>query len=77
LFKEQQEEEQQEQVEDEMPKELATPISLTTEGPEGQKKKKKKKRKGKTSKLPVAGTEFADDYKEVDNEDLIEDPYDP
>ncbi|KAI8878195.1 hypothetical protein K501DRAFT_228853 [Backusella circina FSU 941] len=75
LFQQQQEE----TIVDEMPKELATPISLTTEGPDGQekKKKKKKKRKGKTSKLPEAGTALGDDYTEVDNEDLIEDPYDP
>ncbi|KAI8097838.1 Argonaute siRNA chaperone complex subunit Arb1-domain-containing protein [Gilbertella persicaria] len=74
-------EEHLEQEIPEMPKELATPISLAkqtkAELAGEKKKKKKKKKKGKTADLPEAGTDLADDYIEKHSEDLIEDPFDP
>ncbi|KAI8328689.1 Argonaute siRNA chaperone complex subunit Arb1-domain-containing protein [Choanephora cucurbitarum] len=60
-----------------MPTELATPISLTQQAKSDDKKKKKKKKKSKSTNLPEAGTELADDYVEKHAEDVIEDPFDP
>ncbi|KAI9306881.1 Argonaute complex, subunit Arb1 [Cunninghamella echinulata] len=42
-----------------------------------EKKKKKRKKRSKTSKLPEAGSEITEDYKEKYDEDAVEDPYDP
>ncbi|KAI8647791.1 Argonaute siRNA chaperone complex subunit Arb1-domain-containing protein [Parasitella parasitica] len=72
-----------EQVEEEIPQlnELSTPVSLQQARRDDEnvekKKKKKKKKKSKTSKLPEAGTDLADDYVEQNNEDVIEDPFSP
>lgn len=63
-----------------MPSELSTPISLSQQNrvvSEEKKNKKKKKKKNKTAHLPEAGSALADDYVENNQEDAIEDPFDP
>ncbi|KAI8977402.1 Argonaute siRNA chaperone complex subunit Arb1-domain-containing protein [Mycotypha africana] len=70
---------QEEEIAD-LPRELATPVSLgktNKTAQNGEKKKKKKKKKSKTANLPEAGSEIPDDYQEHNNEDVIENPYDP
>lgn len=60
---------------DGLPNGLATPTNLMQH--DAPKKKKKKKKKAKTAGLPEAGAELPDDYKEKNNDDPIENPYDP
>lgn len=69
-----------EEEEEDMPKELSTPVSLMQRkktDQDNEKKRKKRKKKSKTANLPEAGSEMADDCVETHAEDVIEDPFDP
>ena len=68
---------EEEVLEDEMPSELSTPVSLAQQNKvASEQKKKKKKRKSKTANLPEAGVDLPDDYIEKYQEDILEDPFD-
>jgi hypothetical protein len=68
---------EEEALEDEMPSELSTPVSLAQQNKvASEQKKKKKKRKSKTANLPEAGVDLPDDYIEKYQEDILEDPFD-
>ena len=68
---------EEEVLEDEMPSELSTPVSLAQQNKvASEQKKKKNKRKSKTANLPEAGVDLPDDYIEKYQEDILEDPFD-